>query len=65
MSDRVFGVIALIVAIAYGLQARTFQSDLQIGDPLTLPYLLAAIPGVMAADVFGPLLSRSSKMDPS
>lgn len=51
MSDRVFGVIALILAIVYGLQARSFQSDLQIGDPLgadTFPYLLAVVMGITA-----------------
>lgn len=51
MSDRVFGALALIFAFVYGLQARTFQSDLQIGDPLgpdTFPYLLAVVMGVTA-----------------
>lgn len=51
MSDRVFGVLALILAIVYGLQARTFESGLQIGDPLgpdKFPYLLAVVMGITA-----------------
>ena len=51
MSDRVLGALALIFAFVYGLQARTFQSDLQIGDPLgpdTFPYLLAVVMGITA-----------------
>ena len=51
MSDRVFGALALICALVYCLQARAFESDLQIGDPLgpdTFPYLLAVVMGVTA-----------------
>ena len=51
MSDRVVGAVALLFALVYGLQARTFQSGLQIGDPLgadTFPYLLAVVFGVTA-----------------
>lgn len=50
MSDRVFGALALILAIAYGLHARTFKSGLQVAmDPLgasTFPYLLAVVLGI-------------------
>jgi putative tricarboxylic transport membrane protein len=47
VSDRIFGALALILAIAYGLHARTFKSGLQVAmDPLgpsTFPYLLAVV----------------------
>jgi putative tricarboxylic transport membrane protein len=50
VSDRVFGALALILAIAYGLHARTFKSGLQVAmDPLgpsTFPYLLAVVLGI-------------------
>lgn len=50
MTDRVFGAFALILAIAYGLYARTFESGLQVAmDPLgasTFPYLLAILLGI-------------------
>jgi len=52
VSDRVFGALALILAIAYGLQARTFKTGLQVAmDPLgasTFPYLLAVVLGITA-----------------
>lgn len=52
MSDRVFGALALIFAIAYGLYARTFKSGLQVAmDPLgasMFPYLLAVVLGITA-----------------
>jgi putative tricarboxylic transport membrane protein len=50
VSDRVFGALALILALAYGLHARTFKSGLQVAmDPLgasTFPYLLAVVLGI-------------------
>ena len=50
MSDRVLGAFALVLALAYGLYARTFESGLQVAmDPLgasTFPYLLAIVLGI-------------------
>ena len=52
MSDRVFGALALIFALLYGLHARTFQSGLQLRvDPLgadKFPYLLAVVLAITA-----------------
>jgi putative tricarboxylic transport membrane protein len=52
VSDRVLGALALILAFAYGLQARTFQSGLLVAmDPLgasTFPYLLAVVLAITA-----------------
>jgi putative tricarboxylic transport membrane protein len=50
VSDRVLGAGMLLLALAYGLEARTFESGLLVAmDPLgasMFPYLLAVVLGI-------------------